>query len=97
MNTFAHVNKDGVVVNIVIGNAAVPDDCVEVEYWADGSQRKNTASIGGTYDPARDAFIDVKPYASWVLNEETCRWQAPVPMPDDGKAHDWNEQTLNWT
>lgn len=96
MNTFAHVDANGVVVNIVIGNSVIPDGCIEVEYWDDGSQRKNTASIGGTYDSGRDAFIAIKPYASWVLNEETCQWQAPTPKPTDGKDYVWDETALAW-
>ena len=58
--------------------------------------RKNYAWVGGTYDPELDAFIKPKPYASWVLNVETCQWQSPTPMPDDGKAYGWNELTLSW-
>lgn len=60
------------------------------------SFRKNYAWVGGTYDPELDAFIKPKPYASWVLNVETCQWQSPTPMPDDGKAYGWNELTLSW-
>ena len=58
--------------------------------------RKNYAGIGYTYDAQRDAFIAPKPFASWVLNEETCLWDAPVPMPTDGKVYQWNEETQNW-
>lgn len=58
--------------------------------------RKNYAGIGYTYDWQRDAFIPPKPFNSWVLNEETCLWDAPTPMPTDGKFYVWNEQTLSW-
>ena len=58
--------------------------------------RKNYAGIGYTYDAGRDAFIPPQPFASWVLNEDTCRWDAPVPMPQDGKAYRWDEATLTW-
>jgi len=58
--------------------------------------RKNYAGIGYTYDAARDAFIPPKPYASWVLNEDSCRWEAPVAMPSDGKAYRWDEDTTTW-
>ena len=58
--------------------------------------RKNYAGIGYTYDAQRDAFIPPKPYASWKLNEDTCLWQAPVPMPDDKKLYTWNEKTKSW-
>ena len=58
--------------------------------------RKNFAGIGYTYDLARDAFIAPKPYPSWVLNEATCRWEAPTPYPDDGNVYDWDESTTSW-
>ena len=58
--------------------------------------RKNYAGIGYTYDISRDAFIPPKPYNSWVLNESTCLWDAPVAMPTDDKIYKWNEETTNW-
>ena len=58
--------------------------------------RKNYAGVGMTYDKTRDAFIPVKPYASWTLVEATCQWTAPVTYPDDGKNYTWNEATTNW-
>ena len=58
--------------------------------------RKNYAGIGYTYDEARDAFIPPKPFNSWVLNEDTCLWDSPVAMPNDGKPYRWDEDTLNW-
>ena len=64
--------------------------------------RKNYAGIGYTYDKNRDAFIPPKPYASWVLNETTCLWDAPVAMPNDAgtgeppKMYKWDETTTNW-
>ena len=63
--------------------------------FTDGT-RKNAAGIGYTYDEDRDAFISKKPYASWILNEETCQWEAPSAMPDDGKKYEWNESTTSW-
>ena len=59
--------------------------------------RKNHASVGYTYDQTRDAFIPPKPYNSWILNETTCQWEAPIPYPTDGQRYRWNEETLNWT
>jgi hypothetical protein len=59
--------------------------------------RKNHASIGYTYDSNRDAFIAPKPYNSWILNEDTCLWDAPIPYPIDGQIYIWNEETKNWT
>ena len=61
-----------------------------------GNIRKNYAGIGYTYDAGRDAFIPPKPFASWVLNETTCQWEAPVPMPTDGKRYTWDEATTSW-
>ena len=58
--------------------------------------RKNHAAIGYTYDIHRDAFIPEKPFASWILNEETCQWDAPVVKPDDGQRYSWNEDTQQW-
>lgn len=65
---------------------------------ADGgvALRKNYAGIGFAYDADRDAFIPPKPYASWTLDNASCLWEAPVPMPADGKAYRWNEETLSW-
>lgn len=58
--------------------------------------RKNYAGIGHTYDATRDAFIPPKPFASWVLNETSCNWDAPTPMPIDDKRYIWNEEQLAW-
>jgi hypothetical protein len=58
--------------------------------------RKNYAGIGFTYSRQLDAFIPPKPFSSWVLDEETCLWNAPVAMPTDGKFYVWNENELNW-
>jgi hypothetical protein len=58
--------------------------------------RKNYAGLGYTYDAGRDAFIPPKPYASWLLNEDTCLWDAPVPMPEDGSRYMWDEDTNSW-
>ena len=58
--------------------------------------RKNHAGIGYTYDENRNAFIPQKPYNSWLLNESTCLWNAPISYPTDGQRYSWNEQTLNW-
>ena len=58
--------------------------------------RKNYAGIGYTYDSQRDAFISPKPYNSWILNESTCLWNAPVAKPDNNNKYTWNEEILNW-
>jgi hypothetical protein len=58
--------------------------------------RKNYAGLGFKFDRARDAFIPPRNYASWELNEESCLWEAPTPMPSDGKLYNWDEPTLSW-
>ena len=75
-----------------------------VHYQADGTPsadqskafRKNYAGLGYTYDEGRDAFISPKPYASWVLNEQTCLWEAPVAYPTDGGRYTWDEDAGDW-
>ena len=58
--------------------------------------RKNSAAIGHTYDSTRDAFIALQPHPSWILNETTCKWEAPIPRPDDDKVYDWDEENQAW-
>jgi len=80
-----------------------PGEWIQTSYNTRGGQhtqggtplRKNYAGIGYTYDKILDAFIPPKPYASWVLDEETCLWNAPVARPTDGR-YTWNEDILNW-
>ena len=64
--------------------------------FPDGSQRKNYAGVGYTYDPTRDAFIAPRPFPSWILNETICQWEAPVAYPNDGQKYKWNEETQQW-
>ena len=61
-----------------------------------GRMRKNYAGIGYTFDAGRDAFIAPQPFPSWVLNEQTCQWEAPIPMPTDGKMYSWDEDAKAW-
>lgn len=73
-----------------------------VHYGQDGQPdggvalRKNYAGIGFTYDAGRDAFIPPQPFPSWLLDETTCLWSAPVPYPTDGQRYTWNESTVSW-
>jgi hypothetical protein len=73
-------------------------DPVTNEPSADQSKafRKNYAGVGYTFDHSRDAFIPPKPFDSWVLNESSCLWEAPVEYPDDGQIYTWNEDTTSW-
>ena len=80
-----------------------PGEWIQTSYNTHGGQhpegrplRKNYAGVGYTYDAIRDAFIPPKPFASWLLNEDTCLWDAPVPYPQDGKIYNWNEETISW-
>ena len=61
-----------------------------------GNIRKNYAGVGYKYDETLDAFVPPQPFASWILNEETAQWKAPVDMPTDDKSYAWNEETLTW-
>jgi len=61
-----------------------------------GNMRKNYAGVGDTYDTTRDAFISPQPYPSWILDEDTCRWEAPIPYPTDDKLYTWDEDTTSW-
>ena len=81
-----------------------PGEWIQTSYNTTGGQhvkggttlRKNYASIGGTYDSTRDAFISPKPYPSWVLNEDSCLWEPPVAYPDNGERYSWNEENQTW-
>lgn len=110
MSHFAKV-ENGIVTEVIVaeqdtidsGLFGDPSMWVQTSYNTRAGQhpegrplRKNYAYVGGTYDAVRDAFIPPKQYPSWVLNEETCLWDAPVPYPTDGKRYVWDEPTLNW-
>ena len=58
--------------------------------------RKNHAGIGYNYDASKDAFYAPQPFPSWLLDDDTCQWNAPIPRPDDGKMYIWDESTTNW-
>ena len=111
MGHFAKVNN-GIVEQVIVAEPEFFDSFVDTSpgQWIQTSYnthggvhsnggtplRKNYAGIGFTYDAQRDAFIPPKPFASWVLNEDTCLWDAPTPMPTDGKIYQWDEQSLSW-
>jgi hypothetical protein len=107
MAHFAKV-VDGIVTEVlvieqdVIDTGAFGDPAlwVQTSYNTHGGQhsegrplRKNYAGVGYTYDAKRDAFISPQPFSSWTLNEDSCLWVSPVPMPDDGKVYYWDEET----
>lgn len=61
-----------------------------------GTFRKNFAGVGFKYDSRRDAFLETRPYETWILNNDTCRWEAPTPCPNDGKRYFWDDFTNTW-
>jgi len=93
MANYAKVSN-GIVEDIIVADAGFFNSYVDSSpgAWIESS----TASIGYTYDSARDAFVPPKPYPSWVLNEGTNFWEPSVAEPDDGKKYEWNEETTNW-
>jgi hypothetical protein len=111
MAHFAKV-RDGLVVEVIVAEPeffetfidSSPGEWIQTSYNTHGGQhtlggtplRKNYAGIGYSYDRQKDAFIPPKPYTSWILNEDTCLWDAPVAMPTDGKQYSWDEATTNW-
>ena len=98
MTHFAEV-IDGIVTRVIVAEQDFIDDLPNKEQWIQTSYnndiRKNYAGVGYSYDEARDAFIPPKPFDSWILNEETCNWEAPTPYPDDGQVYSWDE-TEGW-
>lgn len=106
MSHFAKI-ENGIVAQVIVAEQdfidTIDGEWVQTSYNTRGGQhpegkplRKNYAGIGYTYDSERDAFIPPKPFDSWVLNEDTCLWDAPVPIPEDGKMYTWDEETLSW-
>jgi len=110
MAHFAKVNN-GIVEQVIVAEPeffetfvdSSPGKWIQTSYNTHGGQhpegrplRKNFAGIGFTYDENRDAFIPPKPFNSWLLNEDTCLWEAPVAKPDDGQDYTWNEETKSW-
>ena len=110
MAHFAKVNN-GIVEQVIVAEPeffdtfvdSTPGEWIQTSYNTRGGHhpegrplRKNFAGIGYTYDRDRDAFIPPQPYASWVLNEDTCLWDAPTPYPTDGKQYQWDEATVSW-
>jgi hypothetical protein len=109
MSHFAKV-ENNIVTQVIVAEQDVIDSglfgtgWVQTSYNTHGGQhpegrplRKNFAGVGYTYDQTRDAFIPPKPFASWLLNEDTCTWESPVAMPNDGKRYSWDEEQQNWT
>jgi hypothetical protein len=110
MAHYAFLDDNNMVTEVIVGiNETELIEGKEAEAWYsefrgqtckrtsyNGNIRKNFAGIGFSYDSQRDAFIPTKPFDSWELDEETCRWVAPIPYPTDGVIYTWNEADLDW-
>ena len=102
MRFFAEIDKDGVVQRVIVAEpdfidtGGVGDPKLWIETSHNKNFRKNYAGVGFTYDKVRDAFYEAQPYDSWILNEDTCQWDAPVSYPDDDKEYNWNKDTQAW-
>ena len=111
MAHYAFLDDDNVVTEVITGiDETETIEGLDTETWYgnfrgqvckrtsyNGNYRKNYAGIGFTYDATRDAFIPPKPFNSWTLDEVTCRWQPPTPMPTtEGKFYYWSEDDLSW-
>lgn len=112
MSHFAQLDENNIVTRVLVieqdvidtGAFGDPASFVQTSYNTQGGVhllggtplRKNYAGVGYTYDSQRDAFIPPKPFPSWILNEDTCLWNAPIPDPQNGKLYQWDEPTLSW-
>ena len=106
MSHFAKI-ENGIVTQVIVAEQdfinKIGGEWVQTSYRTYGGQhpegtplRMNYAGIGFTYDSERDAFIPPKPFDSWLLNESTCLWEAPVPYPEGEKIYTWDEETISW-
>jgi hypothetical protein len=105
MSHFAELNDDNKVLRVIAVESQSDDEAYNwvsntlggrwIQTSYNGNIRKHFAGTGFTYNEALDVFLPPKPYDSWVLNEETVDWEAPIPMPEDG-YYFWNEETLSW-
>lgn len=107
MSHFAEIDENNIVVRVLVGDNNLPNEGLDwfienlggrwIQTSYNSNFRKNFAGIGFTYDEQRDAFIPPKPFESWVLNEDTCQWVAPIPYPEDGLMYQWDEEQGDWT
>lgn len=111
MSHFAQIDENNIVLQVIVaeqdfidsGVVGDPSRWIQTSYNTYAGQhpegrplRKNYAGIGYSYDPTRDAFIPPKPFNSWILNEETCLWEPPIPSPTDNNLYMWDENLQNW-
>ena len=109
MAHWAQIDENNIVTQVTVGDNNDPNGDEGYQWLIDNlggtwvktsynnNIRKNFAGIGFTYDTELDAFIPPKPFESWVLNQETCQWEAPLPWPNDNTTHYiWDEKTISW-
>jgi len=106
MAHFAELDENNIVTQVLVTDNDYPNEGYDwlvetfggtwVQTSYNATIRKNFAGIGFSYDETRDAFIPPKPFESWLLNEETCNWEAPKPYPTDGKLYNWDEESQEW-
>jgi hypothetical protein len=106
MAHFAELDENNIVTRVLVTDNDFPNEGYDwlvetfggtwVQTSYNATIRKNFAGFGFSYDEARDAFIPPKPFESWLLNEETCNWEAPKPYPTDGKLYNWDEESQEW-
>ena len=108
MSHWAELDLENKVIRVTVGDNNDPAGDEGYQWLLDnlggtwiktsynGNIRKNFAGVGMYYDEMRDAFIYPSPFPSWILNEETCQFNSPIPMPINAKKYDWNEEESNW-
>ena len=110
MAHYAFLDENNIVTEVIVGiDETELIEGLDPEIWYgnfrsqvckrtsyNNNIRKNYAGIGFTYDEERDAFIAPKPFPSWILNEDTCKWEAPIAKPTDNKLYAWDETTVSW-
>tara|TARA_R110002096_G_scaffold157437_3_gene322318 strand:- start:333 stop:677 length:345 start_codon:yes stop_codon:yes gene_type:complete len=110
MSNFVQLDENNIVVRgAVVADEIAVDENAGINYlhtiyddtfnWKQtykNGTRKNYAGVGFKYDASKDAFITPQPYASWTLDDDTCRWSPPFAPPDDGKMYSWDEDTTSW-
>lgn len=106
MSHFAELDSANKVIRVLVCDNSMPNEGYDwlldtfggtwVQTSYNATIRKNYAGAGYFYDSTLDAFIPPQPYPSWILNEETCQWDAPEEYPTDGLTYDWDEASLSW-
>lgn len=108
MSYWAEINDDNLVIRVLRGDNDDPAGDEGYQWLLDNlggtwvktsynaTIRKKFAGLGDTYDEARDAFIAPKPFDSWILNEDSCQWESPTPIPDTENVYHWDETTQEW-